>query len=202
MSATLEHASTGADRLHDDELWLLSFYRESEISGALFFGRIARTVRPGPLQADITRHFADEANHASYWNDCIRELGRDPLKLRTAYQDRYLEAAGVPANLMEVLAITHVFEKRVIGQYRRHLTFDGTPGPVRATLQRIMAEERWHIRYVRAALDDFSIRLGQDCVDEALRRFTHADQVVYERALEEYGEHAAFLGADLDGAQA
>ena len=48
----------------ENELWLLSYYRSSEINGALFFGRVARTVR-GPLQVDVTHHFADEANHAS-----------------------------------------------------------------------------------------------------------------------------------------
>ena len=30
--------------LPEHELWMLSFYRTSEISGALFFGRLARSL--------------------------------------------------------------------------------------------------------------------------------------------------------------
>src|SRR5215470_2417594 len=106
--------------LDENELWLLSYYRTSEINGALFFGRVARTVR-GPLQVDVTHHFADESNHASYWTHCIANLGHTAIKQTRSYQDQYLEAAGAPVSLMEVMAITQVFEKRVIGQYHRHL---------------------------------------------------------------------------------
>ena len=36
--------------------WILSFYRTSEISGALFFGELARSLRPSAIQQDMTRH--------------------------------------------------------------------------------------------------------------------------------------------------
>lgn len=100
--------------------WILSFYRTSEISGALFFGELARSLRPSAIQQDMTRHFADEANHARIWTDCMESLGVEPLKLPTAYQNQYLAAAGMPVNLMEILAITQVFEKRVVAQYALH----------------------------------------------------------------------------------
>ena len=104
------------DNLH----WILSFYRTSEISGALFFGQLANALRPSRIQADMTRHFADEAQHARYWTDCLEKLGVQPLKLGLNYQNQYVSAAGMPVNLMEVLAITQVFEKRVISQYALH----------------------------------------------------------------------------------
>ncbi len=103
-------------KIDENLQWILSFYRTSEISGALFFGELARSLRPSAIQQDMTRHFADEANHARYWTDCLEKLGVQPLKLPTAYQNQYLAAAGMPANLMEILAITLVFEKRVVGQ--------------------------------------------------------------------------------------
>src|SRR5689334_4733896 len=87
-------------------LWLLSFYRGSEISGALFFGRVARTLSASPIACELSRHFADESQHAWLWTDCIQQLGAKPLAIETVYQDRYLAAAGLPANLMEVLALT------------------------------------------------------------------------------------------------
>jgi bacterioferritin (cytochrome b1) len=189
-----ETTTPAARPLTENELWLLSYYRTSEINGALFFGRIARTVRSAALQADITHHFADEANHARYWSECLADLGCEPTRQRQAYQDQYLEAAGVPINLMEVLAVTQVFEKRVIGQYRRHLRFAGTHPRVRETLDRIMRDERWHVKYVREALDGMAARYGRDAVDRALARFSAADQEVYEKTLREYGERVEFLG--------
>ena len=104
-------------KIDENLLWILSFYRTSEISGALFFGELARSLRPSAIQQDMTRHFADEANHARYWTDCLAKLGAEPLKLPMAYQNQYLATAGMPTNLMEILAITQVFEKRVVAQY-------------------------------------------------------------------------------------
>ncbi|MDF3287675.1 MULTISPECIES: ferritin-like domain-containing protein [Streptomyces] len=183
--------------LSENDLWLLSFYRSSEINGALFFGRVARTLRGGPLQADVTHHFADEANHAKYWTRCIEDLGYNAEKLSGAYQDQYLEAVGLPANLMEVMAITQVFEKRVIGQYHRHLRAPDTHPRVRQTIETIMEDERWHVKYVRDALQEMARKYGQQLIDDTLARFTAADEEVYAKTLAEYGERIAFLG---DGA--
>ncbi len=183
--------------LSENDLWLLSFYRSSEINGALFFGRVARTLRGGPLQADVTHHFADEANHAKYWTRCIEDLGYNAEKLSGAYQDQYLEAVGLPANLMEVMAITQVFEKRVIGQYHRHLRAPDTHPRVRQTIETIMEDERWHVKYVRDALQEMADKYGQQLIDDTLARFTAADEEVYAKTLAEYGERIAFLG---DGA--
>ena len=171
----------------ENELWLLSYYRSSEINGALFFGRVARTVR-GPLQADVTQHFSDEANHASYWTSCIADLGHNAIKQNRSYQDQYLEAVGAPASLMEVMAITQVFEKRVIGQYHQHMRLPETHPAVRQTISRIMGDERWHVKYVRDALAAMADRYGGDQIEETLARYTAADQEIYARTLAEYGE--------------
>jgi hypothetical protein len=176
--------------ISENELWMASFYRSSEISGALFFGRVARTVR-GPLQRDVTQHFADESAHAAYWTRCIDDLNARAIPMRDAYQDRYLEAAGVPASLMEVMAVTQVFEKRVIAQYSQHLRRPGTPAPVRATIEKIMHDERWHVRYVRDSLAAMEERYGAAEIAAALARFTAADEEVYAQALAEYGERLA-----------
>jgi hypothetical protein len=180
--------------LADNDQWLLSYYRSSEINGALFFGRVARTIR-GPLQADVTHHFADEAAHAHYWTGCLSNLDSTPLPLGRGYQDQYLEAVGMPANLMEVMAITQVFERRVIGQYRRHLRHPGIHPAVRQTIEKIMVDERWHIHYVRDALTEMAVRYGEAEITQTLARFTAADQEVYAKTLAEYGDRVAFLVA-------
>jgi len=178
----------------ENERWLLSYYRSSEINGALFFGRVARVVR-GPLAVDVTHHFADESTHASLWTHCLSDLGLEPIKVGRAYQDQYLAAIGVPANLMEVMAITQVFERRVIGQYRLHLRHPGTHPAVRATIDRIMVDERWHISYVSDALRAMEDRYGADTVAATLRRFAAADEEVYAKTLCEYADRMDFLTA-------
>jgi hypothetical protein len=178
--------------LTENDRWLLSFYRHSEINGALFFGRVARTIR-GPLQADVTHHFADEAQHAHYWTQCLADLDSAPLTLGRGYQDRYLDAVGVPANLMEVMAITQVFEKRVIGQYHRHLKHPGIQPAVRQTIERIMLDERWHISYVRDALAGMAEQYGAGEIESTLARFAAADAEVYAETIAEYGDRIAYL---------
>lgn len=174
----------------DDDRWMLSYYRHSELNGALFFGRLARTVR-GPLQADFTRHFADESRHAHWWSETLDALGARPARVGQAYQDQYLEAAGLPANLMEVLAITHVFERRAAGQYARHARRADVQPAVRATLRRILDDEVQHLAWVRRALRDLEPEFGAGAVRAALARCAAADREVYRSTLEEYEERSA-----------
>ncbi|HEY3057070.1 MAG TPA: ferritin-like domain-containing protein [Thermoanaerobaculia bacterium] len=174
--------------LTENERWVLSFYRSSEINGSLFFGRLAKTLPPGPIQHDMTKHFSDEGVHAWYWTSCLQKLGSEPLRLDETYQDRYLVAAGLPTNLMEILAITLVFEKRVIGQYALHRQVPELQDAVRDTIERIMEDEKWHISWVSSALEGLKPDFGADRVEETLRRFHDADQQVYESVLRQHAD--------------
>ena len=173
--------------------WILSFYRNSEIGGALFFGELARSLRPSAIQQDLTRQFADEANHARYWTDCMASLGVKPLKLELAYQNQYLAAAGMPTNLMEILAITQVFEKRVVGQYTLHSKSPNVPIEVSRTIADIMLDEQWHIRWSRGALKTMESEYGADNIRDTLKRFTAADREVYARTITEHGDRLGEL---------
>ena len=176
------------EKLDENELWILSFYRTSEISGALFFGRLAKSMRPGPIQRDMTKHFADESQHAWYWTSCVERLGAKPLKLAEAYQDQYLAAAGMPANLMEVLALTQTFERRVINQYALHGRVPNLRPEVKETLERIMQDERWHIEWVGEAIKGMEADYGTEYIQSTLRRYWEADQEVYRNTMREHAE--------------
>lgn len=181
--------------LTDDELWVLSFYRTSEIAGALFFGRLARILRPGEVQGDVTQHFADEATHAALWTRCINDLGAHPIKMREAYQDAYLEETGLPINLMEILSITHAFERRVAKQYSLHeKAVAGIHPQVAATLRRIIADERWHLSWVRRALTDLEPRYGADRVRATVARHIEADRAVFGRLADAHQERMEAIG--------
>jgi len=164
--------------LSENELWILSFYRTSEISGALFFGKLAKSMKPGDIQRDMTKHFSDEALHSWYWTSCIERLGAQAIKLSESYQDQYLAAAGMPVNLMEVLAITQVFEKRVVNQYARHSQLPNLQPAVSETLAKIMVDEKWHIEWIHDALKNMEGDYGKDLIDATLKRFWQADQEV------------------------
>jgi bacterioferritin (cytochrome b1) len=179
--------------LDENTLWLLSYYRTSEISGSLFFGRLARTVRDGRMQHDLSKHYADEAQHAWYWTNCITKLDARPLPLDTAYQDRYLDAAGMPANLMEILALTQVFERRVIRQYALHSRAPELQPAIRETLDRIMQDEKWHIQWVRDALSRMAQEYGPEAVDGALKRYLEADADVYRATFSEHAHRVQHL---------
>ncbi len=179
--------------LNENELWLLSFYRSSEISGSLFFGRLARSMKPGAIQTDMTKHFSDEALHAWYWTSCIDALGAKPIRLSSSYQDQYLTAAGAPSNLMEILAITQIFEKRVVHQYARHSQIEQIPTTVRETLSKIMVDEKWHIQWIHDALKFMEPDYGKDLIDRTLKRFWEADQEVYRKTTQEHEERLKHL---------
>jgi bacterioferritin (cytochrome b1) len=179
--------------MDENELWMLSYYRVSEIGGAMFFGRLARTLPPGMIQSDMTQHFADEAQHAALWTKCIRDMGAEPVRVAGAYQDQYLAATGKPANLMEVLAITQVFEQRVLRQYSHHLAMPEAPEPVRNTLLKIMDDERWHISWIRRELQQMESRYGRAEIQETLRRMQIADREVYNKMTTEHAQRAAYI---------
>jgi len=180
--------------LNDDDRWILSYYRSSEISGAMFFARLAKAIRQPAIQRDVTKHFADESQHAWYWSDCLERLGAKPIRVADAYQDQYLEAVGLPANLMEVLAITQVFERRTIHHYARHNKLTGTHPLVRDTISKIMADEGWHLKWVSTALREMEPEYGREQVRETLARFLRADEEVYRKTLEEHGERMQRIG--------
>lgn len=178
--------------ISENDLWLLSFYRLSEISGAQFFGRLAGSLRNEAIRFNMTRHFSEEAQHAWYWSQCIEQLGAQPLHLDRTYQDQYLAHIGLPANLMEVLAITQVLERRVIKHYSQHARLAIVPAPVHATIQRIMDDERWHLQWVSQALKDLEPAYGKEHIQATLQRYRAADEAIYQRLEQEYGERLGF----------
>jgi acyl carrier protein len=121
-------------------------------------------MRSGPMQADMTQHFADESQHAAYWTKCIGDLGMHPSKLKGAYQDQYLEAGGLPVNMIEILAVTLDFERRVVGQYVAHSKVPELKPAIGDTLSKIMNDERWHISWVSDALKALEADYGKEPV--------------------------------------
>ena len=166
-------------QITENELWLLSYYRESELAGSLLMGRLARETDDDDLRVRLTEHCAEEARHAWAWTETILKVGGIPKRVSETYQSRYHAAVGNPSNLLEVLALTQIFERRVVRHFRAHLSWPGTHPEVAKTLQQLIDEEAGHIRWVKDRLDAYAAANGEAVVKEMLDRFKQIDEQVY-----------------------
>ena len=162
-----------------NELWLLSYYRESELAGALLMGRLAQQTDDDDLRVRLTEHCAEEARHAWAWTECILEVGGTPLRVSETYQSRYHALLGDPTSMLEVLALSQIFERRVMRVFRAHLNLPTTHPVVKRTLQQLMDDEVDHIRWVKDRLDAYAAAHGARVVDEMLGRFQQADDQIF-----------------------
>jgi acyl carrier protein len=172
-------------QITENELWLLSYYRESELAGGLLMGRLARETDDDDLRVRLTEHCAEEAGHAWAWTETILKVGGTPRRVSETYQSRYHAAVGNPTNLLEVLALTQIFERRVVRHFKAHLSWPGTHPEVKRTLQQLIDEEVGHIRWVKDRLDAYAAAHGDSVVKEMLDRFQRIDEQVY-RELSQY----------------
>ncbi len=168
------------------EIALLNFYRASELHGGLILGQMVRRTRDPQLILSLTRHSAEEVMHAQLWTETIIAIGGRPAPVRDTYQMRYAEAVGTPLTLLEVLALTQIFERRVYRHFTLHLRVPGVHPVVAATLQRMLEEERGHLSWVKRWLDEQAKHHGQ-AVRNVLQRYALADQRIYDALSSEYG---------------
>jgi acyl carrier protein len=169
--------------ISENDLWILSYYRESELAGGLIMGRLARETDDDDLRVHLTEHCAEEANHAWLWTQTILKVGGTPKRVAETYQARYYAEIGMPASLLEILTLTQVFERRVIRHFRAHLKWPDVHPAVTETLHRMIEDEVGHISWVKDRLDRYAAEKGEALVAETMRRFTEVDERVYEAAM-------------------
>jgi acyl carrier protein len=169
--------------ISENDLWILSYYRESELAGGLIMGRLARETDDDDLRVHLTEHCAEEAFHAWLWTQTILKVGGTPKRVAETYQTRYYAEIGTPTSLLEILALTQVFERRVIRHFRAHLKWPNVHPAVAETLHKMIADEVGHISWVKDRLDRYAAEKGEAIVADTMRRFTEADERVYEAAM-------------------
>jgi hypothetical protein len=172
------------------ELGFLNFYRASELHGGLILGQVARRARGSRLVLDLTRHSAEEVVHAQLWTETIIAVGGEVRPVRETYQARYARFVGTPMALVDVLTLTQVFERRVFRHFTEHLRRPATHPRVRATLERMLEEEKGHLRWVKRWLDEQACARG-DVVKDTLARYAAADALVYAEMTDELGWRVA-----------
>lgn len=168
------------------EVSLLNFYRASELHGGLILGQMVRRTRDPELILNLTRHSAEEVMHAQLWTETIVAIGGRPAPVRDTYQTKYAEEVGTPISMLEILALTQVFERRVYRHFTDHLRRPGLHPAVAATLRRMLDEEKGHLIWVKKWLDIQSVRRPAE-VREVMHRYAAADDLVYAAISAEYG---------------
>jgi demethoxyubiquinone hydroxylase (CLK1/Coq7/Cat5 family) len=168
------------------EVDLLNFYRASELHGGLILGQMVRRTRDPDLILNLTRHSAEEVMHAQLWTETIVAIGGRPAPVRDTYQTRYAEEVGTPISMLEILALTQVFERRVYRHFTLHLRRPDLQPEVAATLRRMLDEERGHLTWVKHWLDKQALVRPVE-VREVMRRYADVDERVYAAIATEYG---------------
>jgi len=168
------------------ELARLNFYRASELHGGLVLGQLVRRVRDPQLMAELTRHSAEEVAHAQLWTETILAVGGTPRPVRDTYQTYYARAIGAPSSVLQVLALTQVFERRVYRHFLDHARIAGTHPTVRATLERMCEEEKHHLSWVKHWLDRESERTPER-VASIMSHYAAVDEAIYGRLTIDFG---------------
>ena len=161
------------------ELWTLNFYRNSELHGALFMGRLARSQRKTELLVHLTRHCATEARHAAMLTEAIAEMGGTVDPFIPTIQERYSAKGGVPTEIVDLLVLSEVLEHRVLDTYREHVGQAGIHPVVKRTLETILAEmEEEHGDAHAGWIEQELGRHPHDQVEAAERRWHDVDRAV------------------------
>jgi rubrerythrin len=153
--------------------WKLNWFRQSELEGALLLARLVGTVESVDLAARLTRHSAEEAGHSRLWAEVIAELELPHVRIFRSYQSFYLRHGGAPATLLEVLAFTQIFERRVHQRFHEELHRPEMPCPARRAFERMIEDEKDHLAWVATWL---RARAG---APQVLRHFEAIDRSVF-----------------------
>lgn len=164
-----------------NDLWILSYYRSSELAGSLLMGRMARRAQDDEMRARLTWHFAEEARHAWKWTDVIRRLGANPLPVTETYQSNYFAEVGIPEDDLELLAITQVFEKRVAKHFAVHRGRKNVHPLIRERLYIMCCEEGPHVRWIREKLSEYAKNGRAKELERKLKKYEEIDRKVYTK---------------------
>lgn len=190
MAQSFDYPPKNKNLLVDEkEIWALSYYRASELSGALLMGRWARRAKDDELRARMTWHCAEEARHAWRWTELIRQLGANPLYIPDSYQSNYFSDVGIPKDDIEFLMITHVFEKRVAQHFTDHKKRKGTHPLVKKLLTTMIEDEGPHLRWVRKHLDQLIKQGHGKKIEKQLKLYEKVDYEAYRKQVEIFAEH-------------
>ena len=165
------------------DILLFSYYRDAELRGADLILRLINRTDNLDLQENLTRHLADETNHAWLWTERIRALGGDPVKIDDGYHRHLRRKAGLPSNLLDLLALTYVVEERASKRYEEHAARPDVDPDTLKALEAMRTDEDWHLSWVSEALKDLEQTEGLEKVAATLDRYRKLEAEAFAEML-------------------
>jgi bacterioferritin (cytochrome b1) len=177
------------------DILLFNYYREAELRGADLILRLINRMDDLGLQEKLARHLADETNHAWLWTERIRALGGVPVRIDNGYHRHLRRKTGLPANLLDLVALTYVVEERSRKRYEEHAARPGVDPDTLTVLNELQADEKRHLTWVAEKLANMAESEGQEKVSAALNRYRGLEAEAFaemladeQRALQEITE--------------
>ncbi len=179
MTQTRIAATSGLDPSIPPEVALFSYYRNAEQHGANLLFRLLRHLETPEAQVALSQHLAEETRHAWLWTERCLRAGHKPLIVDDGYQTRIGRAAGIPRDKVDLLALTVVVEQRALRRYQRHLKSPTVDVDTREVLERVTADEAWHVDWIREEGRRIAAEKGApERFDDAVRRYRQIDAAV------------------------
>ena len=169
----------GLDPAIPPEVAMFAFYRNAEQHGANLLFRLLRHLQDPDAQAMLSQHLAEETQHAWLWTDRILRAGHKPMIVVDGYQTRIGRAAGIPRDVVDLLALTVVVEQRALRRYQRHLRRPNLDADTEQVLRTVTKDEAWHIDWIRKHGRELAKERGApERFDEAIKKFREIDEAV------------------------
>ncbi|MDG2303110.1 MAG: ferritin-like domain-containing protein [Candidatus Binatia bacterium] len=158
---------------------MFSFYRNAEQHGANLLFRLLKHLTDPDAQAMLSQHLAEETQHAWLWTDRILRAGHKPMIVADGYQTRIGRAAGVPRDIVDLLALTVVVEQRALRRYQRHLRRPNLDEDTEQVLRTVTKDEAWHIDWIRKHGRELAKERGApERFEESIKKYRAIDEEV------------------------
>lgn len=169
----------GLDPSIPPEVVLFSYYRNAEQHGANLLFRLLKHLDDPDAQAMLSQHLAEETHHAWLWTDRILRAGHKPMMVCDGYQTRIGRAAGMPRDVVDLLALTVVVEQRALRRYQHHLRRPDLDADTEQVLRTVTKDEAWHIDWIRKHGRQLALERGEpERFDEAIKKYRAIDEEV------------------------
>ena len=164
-----------------EELRILSFYRASELAGAVLLGRIGLMTTNDRIRVPLTEQCAEEAKHAWLFTKLISDLGAVPERMTQTYQSEVGKVLGIPESVLDILCLTQLLEVEALTHYQRHAAMAGIDPRLRETLRVVIEDEEGHVDWVANELEKMKTEIGADAVGRAMRQAQDATRDVFAK---------------------
>jgi len=172
-------------RKRADDIALFNSYRDAELRGADLVLRLMHRADDLILQEPLTHHLADEAQHAWLWTERIRALGGQPVPVEDHYYRYLRRKAGLPTDVLDLLALICVVEERTGKRYAEHAARPDVDPETLKVLSAIQADEEWYLAWLAERLRELEQSEGKERVAETLSRYRALEAEAFAHLLAE-----------------